>query len=139
MLEEDDLGANEEREISRIIKEKYGADFIFLKDYPISKRPFYHMRYDDKPFTKSFDLLYKGVEITTSAIREHRIDILKSQAKDKKMDLESLEKYFEFFKFGCPPHGGCGIGFGRIIQKIMNLENVKDASFLYRDVERLGP
>ena len=138
--EKDDLSTIEEKELCNLIKKKFGADFVFVKNYPISKRPFYHMRYENNSsLTKSFDLLYKGIEITTSAIREHRIEILKKQAIEKKMDLKKLENYLNFFKFGCPPHGGGGIGIGRIIQKILDLDSIKDATFLVRDVNRLGP
>lgn len=137
---EGDLSSQEEIEISKFIKKKYGHDFVFVTDFPIETRPFYHMRFEEKPqITKSFDLLYKGIEITTGAIREHRIDVLKKQALEKRMDLESLEKYFEFFQFGCPPHGGCGIGPARIVMKILDLENIKEAVFLPRDVQRLSP
>ncbi len=98
------------------------------------------MRYEDNPeLTKSFDLLYKGVEITTGAQREHRIDVLEKQAKEKNMSLEILEDYINFFRYGCPPHGGVGIGPARIIMGILNLPSVKEATFLPRDVKRLRP
>jgi len=137
---EGDLNPEEERVICELIKEETGSDFVFITDYPISVRPFYHMRHKDNPsLTKSFDLLYKGVEVTTGAQREHRYDVLVAQAKEKGMDVKSLEGYLNFFKFGCPPHGGVGIGPGRIIMKILDLESVKEATFLPRDVNRLNP
>lgn len=135
-----DLSPEEERTLSEIIKEKEGSDFVFVTDYPIAVRPFYHMRHDDAPdTTKSFDLLYKGVEITTGAQREHRLEVLKKQAVEKGMDLGSLEGYLNFFRYGCPPHGGAGIGPGRIIMKMLDLPTVKEATFLPRDVKRLTP
>lgn len=135
-----DLTSQEEIEICKIVKKKFGHDFVFITEFPIENRPFYHMRFKEKPeITKSFDLLYKGIEITTGAIREHRIDILESQAIEKEMCLKTLEKYLEFFKFGCPPHGGAGIGPARIVMKILDLETVKEAVFLVRDVQRLSP
>lgn len=135
-----DVSPEEEKELSKIVKEKFKHEFVFLTDFPIEGRPFYHMRKEnDKLITKSFDLLYKGIEITTGAIREHRLEILKKQAIEKKMDLKSLEKYFEFFSFGCPPHGGCGLGPERIVMKLLNLDNVKEATLLPRDVDRLSP
>jgi aspartyl-tRNA synthetase len=98
------------------------------------------MRHEDNPkLTKSFDLLYKGLEVTTGAQREHRFDILEKQAKEKRMDLEALKDYMNFFRYGCPPHGGVGIGPGRFIMKILDLPSVKEATFLPRDVKRLRP
>lgn len=135
-----DLSGEEEIELSRIIKEETGHDFVFVTDWPAEARPFYHMRYEDNPgVTKSFDLLYKGLEVTTGSQREHRYDVLISQAKEKGMSVESLEDYLNFFKFGCPPHGGAGIGPGRLVMKILNIPSVKEVTFLPRDVRRLKP
>ncbi|KKT68446.1 MAG: Aspartyl-tRNA synthetase [candidate division WWE3 bacterium GW2011_GWB1_44_4] len=89
--------------------------------------------------TKSYDLIYKGLEITTGAQREHRPAILKQQAQEKGIPTDQLESYFSFFRYGCPPHGGAGIGPGRIIMKLLDLESVKEATFLPRDVRRLTP
>lgn len=136
---EGDLSPEEEREICRLIKEKSGHDFIFVTDYPAETRAFYHMRYPDTKTTKSFDLLYRGVEVTTGAQREHRVDILEKQAVEKGMNLEELRDYLNFFRYGCPPHGGVGIGPARLIMKILNLNSVKEACFLPRDVRRLIP
>ncbi len=136
----DDLSPLEEREISRLIKAETGSDFLFVIDYPITSRPFYHMRHEtNSQLTKSFDLLYKGVEVTTGAQREHRYDILLDQAKEKNMPLKSLENYLNFFKYGCPPHGGVGLGPGRLVMKLLDLPSVKEATFLPRDVRRLTP
>jgi nondiscriminating aspartyl-tRNA synthetase len=138
--EEHDLSPEEERGICKIIKEETGNDFVFITDYHISKRPFYHMRHEDNPeLTKSADLLYKGLEITTLAQREHRVDVLKEQAIEKEMDLEELSDYMSFFKYGCPPHGGGGIGPARLIMRLLELDSVKEATFLPRDVNRLTP
>jgi len=135
-----DISGEEEIEICKIIKEETGHDFVFVTDWPIEARPFYHMRYEDNPLlTKSFDLLYKGLEITTGSQREHRYDVLISQAKEKGMSVESLSDYLNFFKFGCPPHGGAGIGPGRLVMKILNIPSVKEVTFLPRDVRRLKP
>lgn len=137
---EGDLSPEEEREICKLVKQETGSDFVFITDYPISVRAFYHMRHEDNPnLTKSFDLLYKGVEITTGAQREHRVEKLEIQAKEKGMNLEELKNYINFFRFGCPPHGGVGIGPGRIIMKMLDLLSVKEAAFLPRDVKRLTP
>jgi len=135
-----DLSPEEERTICEIVKKEHNHDFVFITDYPIDARPFYHMRYEDRPeITKSFDLLYRGVEITTGAQREHRIDVLEKQAIEKGMDLEELKNYIDFFRYGCPSHGGAGIGPARIIMKILGLNNIKEATFLPRDVKRLLP
>lgn len=137
---EHDLSPEEEREICRIVKEETGHDFVFITDYHISIRPFYHMRHADQPDrTKSFDLLYKGVEVTTGAQREHRPEILEKQAIEKGMNLEELKDYISFFKYGVPPHGGVGIGPGRIIMQMLDLANIREATFLPRDVKRLTP
>ncbi len=111
-----------------------------MTDWHKSVRPFYHIRYEDNPdITKSFDLLYKGLEITTGAQREHRYEILKVQAEEKGLDIKELSGYLNFFKYGCPPHGGAGIGPGRIVMQMLELDSVKEATFLPRDVKRLTP
>lgn len=136
----DDFSPEEEREICRIIKEETGHDFVFVTDYPFSARPFYHMLHEDNSeLTKSFDLLYRGVEITTGAQREHRIEVLEKQALAKNMNLEELNDYLNFFRYGMPSHGGVGIGPARIVMKLLNLANVKEAIYLPRDVKRLRP
>jgi len=135
-----DFSTEEEKELGQIIKQETGHDFVFVTDYPIAARPFYHMRHNDNPqLTKSFDLLYKGLEITTGAQREHRVDVLEKQAREKDMNLEELKDYINFFRYGCPNHGGVGIGPGRIIMKMLNLSSIKEACFLPRDVKRLTP
>jgi nondiscriminating aspartyl-tRNA synthetase len=135
-----DVTPEEERELSKLIKDEFGHDFVFIIDYPIEARPFYHMRYaDNKAITKSFDLIYRGVEVTTGAQREHRYDILVSQAKEKGLSIDSIKDYINFFKYGCPPHGGVGIGPGRLVMKMLDLPSVKEATYLPRDVRRTNP
>lgn len=135
-----DLSPEEERQIARLVKEETGSDFVFVTDYPIDVRPFYHMRHKDNPkLTMSFDLLYKGLEVTTGAQREHRVEVLEAQAKEKGMDLTSLADYINYFRYGCPPHGGVGMGPGRMIMQMLNLGSVKEATFLPRDVKRITP
>lgn len=136
----DDLSPEEERRISKIIQEKYGHEFVFITEYPVDVRPFYHMRKEGEPtLTKSFDLLWNGIEIATGAQREHRYDILSQQAKEKGMSLDSLRHYLNFFKYGCPPHGGYGLGPERMLLKLFNLESIRDISYIYRGVKRLTP
>ena len=136
-----DFSPEEEKAIGKIIEEETGSEFVFITDYHISIRPFYHMRHADNPeFTKSFDLLYKGLEITTGAQREHRYDVLLKQIAEKGMKVEGgIADYVQFFKYGCPPHGGAGIGPGRIVMQMLELPNIREATYLPRDVKRLRP
>lgn len=137
---ENDFSPEEERGLSKLIKEETGHDFVFVTEYSAAVRPFYHMRLENDPMlTKSFDLLYRGIEITTGAQREHRYDLLVKQAQEKGIPLEPLANYLSFFRYGCPPHGGVGIGPGRIVMQLLGLDSVKDATFLPRDVRRLTP
>ena len=140
LSENDDLDAESERLISTIFKKKYNNDFVFVTDYPWTKRPFYHMKPEnDKKGTRSFDLIWNGVEVGTGAQREHRYHILKEQAKEKGIDLDKIRGYAEIFKFGCPPHGGVGLGLDRMVQCLLKLENVRESILLPRDTERLTP
>jgi len=135
-----DLSPEEERGIGEFVIEKYQHEFVFITEYPITVRPFYHMRDEKDPtLTKSFDLLWNGLEITTGAQREHRYDVLFLQAKEKKMNIKKLQFYLDFFKYGCPPHGGYGMGPNRMIMKLFGINNVRDAMFVYRGVKRLTP
>lgn len=123
----------------RMLYEILGFDFIFVSGYPIAKRPFYHMWEREKGTTKSFDLIFKGIEITSGAIREHRQDVFAKQVVEKGVSLESVENYLKVFKYGCPPHGGFGIGVERIVAKLLGLSSVKEASAMPRDPDRLTP
>lgn len=135
-----DLSPEEERKLSEYIKEKEGHEFVFVIDYPIDIRPFYHMRHEDDPtLTKSFDLLWNGLEITTGAQREHRYSILKKQAKEKGLSEKGIKHYLNFFRYGCPPHGGLGLGPSRMLMKIFNVDNVREVTYLYRGIKRLTP
>lgn len=136
--EEHDLSPEEERAICEYVKETYGHDFVFIMEYHVSKSAFYHMR-NEEGRGKRADLLYRGIEVTTLAQREHRIEILEKQALEKGMSLEALKDYLNFFRNGCPPHGGAGIGPSRFIMKLLDLPNVREATYLPRDVKRLNP
>jgi len=137
---EDDLSPEEERKLCDYIMEKEGHEFVYVTEYPISARPFYHMRLEsDAGLTKSFDLLWKGMEITTGAQREHRLDMLEKQAKEKGLSLDKIRFYLDFFKYGMPPHGGCALGPSRMLMKMFNLPNVRDVTYLYRGINRLSP
>ena len=135
-----DLDPEGERQISQYAKEELGHEFAFLTDYPKHIRPFYHMRHEDnESLTKSYDLIWKGTEITTGAQREHRIEVLEAQAKDKGLDPEGLDFYLDFFRYGVPPHGGFGMGLTRVVMLMLELPNIREASFLFRGPNRLQP
>lgn len=135
-----DIDPQGERLLCEYAKEKFGHEFIFITDYPIEVRPFYHMRKADAPSeTKSFDLLWKWMEITTGAQREHRYDVLVKQAAEKGVELESIQFYLDFFKYGCPPHGGFGFGLARLLAAMLNQKSIRDVVFLHRGPNRLVP
>jgi len=135
-----DLDPEGERLISRYVKENFDHEFVFITDYPISARPFYHMRYsDNNKLTKSYDLIWKGVEVTTGAQREHRYDNLLDQARENGIDLDAIAYYLDFFKYGCPPHGGFGFGLTRMLMMLLETKNVREVTYLYRGPNRLTP
>lgn len=137
---DEDLDAEGEKILSEYVKEEYNEEFVFALNYPFKKRPFYTMKSDkDANGTKSFDLIYNGIEIATGSQREHRIEILTKQAKEKGLDLDEMPEYKKLFLYGCPPHGGVGMGLDRITEKLLKLENVREAVLLPRDPERLKP
>lgn len=135
-----DMDPEGERRISAYVKETFGHDFVFLTDYASSIRPFYHMRHEGDPsLTNSYDLIYNGVEISTGAQREHRIDVLVEQARDKGMDPEELEFYLDFFRFGVPPHGGFGMGLARVLMLMLGESSIRETTYLFRGPTRLLP
>ncbi|MCD4684654.1 MAG: aspartate--tRNA(Asn) ligase [Anaerolineae bacterium] len=136
----DDLDPEGERIMGRYAKEKFGHDFVFVTDYPWSVRPFYHMKHPDDPnLTRSFDLLWNGLEVTTGAQREHRLDVLIEQLYEKGLTEGPLQFYLDFFKYGCPPHGCLGFGLGRMLMSLLGLPNLREATFLFRGPHRLMP
>jgi nondiscriminating aspartyl-tRNA synthetase len=137
---DDDLDPPSERALSALIKEQHGHEFVFVTDYPVAVRPFYHMRHAEQPgMTRSFDLLWKGIEITTGAQREHRYEQLLAQAADKGVEVEPIQYYLDFFRYGAPPHGGFGFGLTRLLMQMTGQENVREVTFLYRGPNRLEP
>jgi len=135
-----DMDPEGERQISAYVKETFGHDFVFLTDYASSIRPFYHMRHEgDASLTNSYDLIYNGVEISTGAQREHRIDVLVEQAKEKGLDPEELEFYLDFFRFGVPPHGGFGMGLARVLMLMLGESSIRETTYLFRGPTRLLP
>ena len=138
--EDHDLDPPSERALSAIVAAEHGHEFAFVTDYPTSVRPFYHMRHpEDQTLTRSFDLLWRGIELTTGAQREHRHDVLLAQAKDKGVDPGPISYYLDFFRYGAPPHGGFGFGLTRLLMQLLGQDNVREVTFLYRGPHRLMP
>jgi nondiscriminating aspartyl-tRNA synthetase len=136
----DDMSPEEERAICQYVKEKYAHEFVFIHEFPASGRAFYTMKLESDPtLTKSFDLLFKGIEITSGAQREHRHEILKNQIQEKGFKLEPFESYLNFFRYGCPPHGGFAPGPSRILMQIFGASTVREVTYIYRGVNRLTP
>ncbi len=134
-----DLDPEGERQISAYVEETYGHQFVFITDYHPEIRAFYHMRDEETGLTKSYDLLFRGVEITTGAQREHRVDVLIEQAKKKGLEPEQLDFYLDFFRFGAPPHGGFGMGLARVLMLLLGQESIREVTYLFRGPTRLAP
>jgi aspartyl-tRNA synthetase len=135
-----DLDPPSERALSVLIEQRHGHEWAFVTDYPAAVRAFYHMRHEDDPgLTKSFDLLWRGIELTTGAQREHRYQRLREQAQERGVDPGSIEYYLNFFRYGAPPHGGFGFGLTRLLMQMLGQENVREVTFLYRGPHRLTP
>lgn len=136
----EDFSPEEERAISKYVSDEHGSEFVFIHDWPASARAFYSMRLESDPtLTKTFDLLWNGLEITSGAQREHRHDVLVEQIKEKGFKVEPFKNYLDFFKYGVPPHGGFAPGPSRMVMKILNLSNVREVTYLYRGPNRLTP
>ncbi len=134
-----DIDPEGERMISEWAKEKYDSDFIFLTHYPVGIRPFYTMPSKDPQYTESFDLIFRGVEITTGGQRIHDYDKLVESIKRHNLNPEDFKHYLDIFRYGMPPHGGWGMGSERLAQKILGLNSIKEAVLFPRDVKRLTP
>lgn len=133
-----DLEPEDERWLCEYAKEELGSDFIFITHYPVSKRPFYTYEDENDPgFTKSFDLLFRGVEVTTGGQRVHNLEILKEKIAAKGLKPESFGFYLQAFKYGIPPHGGWGMGLERLTAKFCGVKNVKEATLFPRDINRI--
>ena len=131
-----DMNSEAEKLAARYAMEEYGHEFIFITDFAKTKRAFYHMRKDDVP--QGYDLIWRGTEITTGAQREHRYDVLCRQAEEKGLG-EDVKFYLEFFKYGCPPHGGFGLGVDRLTMLLLGTSTLKETMFLFRGPNRLTP
>ena len=131
-----DMNAEAEKLTYQLAKEKFDSEFMFVVDYAATKRPFYHMR-DENGKLQGYDLIWRGTEITSGAQREHRYDELVKNAKEKGLGKD-VEFYLQFFKYGCPPHGGFAIGVDRLTMLLTGL-SIKETQFLFRGPNRLNP
>ena len=132
-----DLTTEAERLCAKLSKDMFDSEFLFVVDYPADKRPFYHMRDKDGKLL-GYDLIWKGVEITSGAQREHRYSELAKNCKEYGLG-EDVKFYLDFFKHGCPPHGGFGLGIDRLTMLLLNIPSVKETQFLFRGPNRLNP
>ena len=137
---EGDIDAEGERLLAEHVVAEHGHELVFVTEYPAVVRPFYHMRLDEESaLTRSFDLLWNGLEVTTGAQREHRHDRLAAQARAEPSRVDAIRPYLDFFRHGCPPHGGFGLGLSRVLTCLLGLGDVREATFLPRNRRRLTP
>lgn len=134
--EKTDLTTEAERLCEKLAKDKFDHEYLFVTDYPPDKRAFYHMRKNG--ILQGYDLIWKGIEITSGAQREHRYEEIKKNAEEKGLG-EDVKYYLEFFKYGIPPHGGFAIGIDRLTMLLLNVPTIKDSMFLFRGPDRLTP
>jgi nondiscriminating aspartyl-tRNA synthetase len=135
-----DLEPEDEVTLCNYAKEKYGSEFIFVTHYPTAKRPFYAMEDPaDERFTLSFDLLFRGLEVTSGGQRIHDYNMQVEKMKRMGIDPADFESYLMIFKYGMPPHGGLGLGLERLTMKLLNLKNIRETSLFPRDINRLEP
>ena len=136
----EDFNTEQEVALCKYMEEKNGHQFFFVTEYPSKVRAFYTMAKEDEPeYSKSYDLYFKDVELTSGAQREHRPDILKKQIEDRGIDTTPMKDYINFFKNGCPPHGGFGLGLDRFLMLLLDLPSLKEAMYLFRGPDRLTP
>src|SRR5574344_60157 len=135
--EKTDLTTEAEKLTYRSAKDKYNSEFMSVVGYPADKRAFYHMR-DKDGVLQGYDLIWRGVEITSGAQREHRYEEIVKNAKSKGLG-EDVKFYLEFFKYGCPPHGGFGMGVDRLTMLLLNAPSLKETEFIFRGPTRLNP
>ena len=138
--EKDDFEPEEEKLLSRLIKKETGSDFVFVTHYPTAKRPFYACEDEGNPaVTLSFDLLFRGLEVTTGGQRIHEYSVQLEKMKRMGMDPSLFESYLWIHRAGMPPHGGLGLGLERFTARLLELDNVRQASLFPRDIHRVTP
>ncbi len=135
---EPDLEPEDERFLCEYAAKNLGSDFVFVTEFPTSKRPFYtHVKPEDPEYTRSFDLLFRGLEMCSGAQRVHKYEELVERLRSKGLDPDKFEFYLQAFKYGIPPHGGIGMGLERLTMKMLNVGNVKEATLFPRDINRI--
>lgn len=135
---EPDLEPEDERFLCEYAHKNLGSDFVFVTHFPTKKRPFYtHVDPEDPEYTRSFDLLFRGLEMCSGGQRVHDYETLKSRIAEKGLDPEKFNFYLQAFKYGIPPHGGIGLGLERITAKLCGVANVKEATLFPRDINRI--
>lgn len=142
-MDMEDLNTTEEKQLGKVIREKYATDFYVIKKYPLDVRPFYTMPDPADPtrYSNSYDMFMRGEEIMSGAQRIHEPKLLKQRARDckKKVDLGKIQSYIDAFEYGCPPHAGGGIGLERVTMLFLGLQNIRKTSMFPRDPRRLTP
>ncbi|CAD6198249.1 unnamed protein product [Caenorhabditis auriculariae] len=138
--DEDDLSTPVEKQLGRLVKDKYKTDFYILDKFPLAVRPFYTMPDpQDKRYSNSYDMFMRGEEILSGAQRIHEPEMLIERAKHHAVDLAKIQAYIDAFKYGCPPHAGGGIGLERVTMLFLGLGNIRLASLFPRDPKRITP
>jgi len=135
---EPDLEPEHERQICEWAKKEFGSDFVFITEFPTKKRAFYSLEIPEKPeLCRSFDLLFRGLEINSGAQRYHEYDSMIEKMKSRDLDPEKFLFYLQMHKYGVPPHGGSSTGLERITARMLELPNVKEAVPFPRDINRI--
>ena len=136
----EDYDRESEQLLASYVKKEYDSEFFFVNRFPFRVKPFYVMRVDDDPmWTRSVDLVYKGLEQSSGGQREHRYEKIVSQIREKGMMPENLEWFTKFFRYGVPPHGGFCLGIERLVMQMLDLGNIREATLFPRAPERLLP
>lgn len=140
ITDDSDFDPEEEKLLCQLVKKEQNSDFVFVTHYPTKKRPFYAMETpENQTVTESFDLLFRGLEVTTGGQRIHSYEEQVKKMKDRGMDIPAFDSYLQAHKFGLPPHGGLGLGLERFTARLLELENIRQACLFPRDIHRLIP
>lgn len=134
-----DLSPDQEKLICDYAKDKLKSELVFITDYPAESRAFYSKKIDGTFDSMSFDMLYRGWEMNSGAVREHRYEVLKSQIEEHGIDSSKMADYLEFFRYGVPSHGGIGLGIARFVSKLLDLPSIKESILLFRGPSRMKP
>lgn len=135
-----DLEPEEEQLISRLFAEEHGSEFVFVTHYPSKKRPFYAADDPEDPrYTLSFDLLFRGLEVTTGGQRIHDYDTQVAKMLKRGMNPEDFAGYLMIHKYGTCPHGGLGLGLERLTARLLGENNVRETCLFPRDQQRIEP